>query len=212
MASKKKKSIGIGVFPPFFPVDLLKYFLNILYRRFILVYYACLLRHMRVCYSSRIARRGRYTTKSIPRSVCRRQAFQRTVFRAHFFVDGDVRENGVHPPGLREHRAERQRESGHQQPRSRRTYVREHVYAGHPTVEAQEYDAAVRQHGSDDYQIVQVWAGHFYVPETRGHGCVIIVRCRVSRIMTDNIQRSNSVHKPYFYRLSILSIGLYVHV
>lgn len=50
----------------------------------------------------------------------------------------------MHPPGLGEHGAERQRESGHQQPRPGRAYVREHVDAGHPTVEAQEYDAGIR--------------------------------------------------------------------
>lgn len=72
----------------------------------------------------------------------------------------------MHPPSFREHRAERQREPGHQQPRARRAYVREHVHAGHPAVEAQEQDAGVRQNGANDYQVVQVRARHFYVPET----------------------------------------------
>lgn len=70
----------------------------------------------------------------------------------------------MHPPGLGEHGAERQRETGHEQPRARRANVREHVHAGHLAVQAQEHDAAVRQHGADDDQVVQVRAGHFYVP------------------------------------------------
>lgn len=53
---------------------------------------------------------------------------------SYLFIDGDVREDGVHAPRFREHGAERQREARHQQPRPCCAYVREHVDAGHPAV------------------------------------------------------------------------------
>lgn len=84
----------------------------------------------------------------------------------YLFVDRDVSENRMYSPGFRKHRAERQREPGHEEPRSRCAYVRKHIDAGHLTVQTQKYDAGVRQHGTDDYQIVQMRAGHFNVPET----------------------------------------------
>lgn len=45
----------------------------------------------------------------------------------NFLVQFDVRENRVDPPGLAEHRSERQRETCHQAPSSRRANVRERL-------------------------------------------------------------------------------------
>lgn len=90
---------------------------------------------------------------------------QNYIKKAYFFIELDVRKDGVDPPRLGEHRAEGERESGHQKPSPGRAYVRKGRDARQLRVQTQENYAAVRQHAPDYYEIVQMGRRHFDVPE-----------------------------------------------
>lgn len=85
-------------------------------------------------------------------------------YSTDLLVELDVSEDGVDSPGLGEHGAEREGEAGHEEPGSRRADVRERLLTGEPGVQAEEYHTAVRQHTSHYDQVVEVRAGHLYIP------------------------------------------------
>ena len=75
----------------------------------------------------------------------------------YLFVQLDVCEDGVNPPGLGEHRSEGEGEAGHEDPGLDRADVAEGRLRGEGGVQAQDDHRGVAQEAADDDQVVQVW-------------------------------------------------------
>lgn len=81
----------------------------------------------------------------------------------YLLIELHVGEYGVYAPRFREHGAEGQRETGHQQPRSGRANIRERRHARQLRIQSEKDNAAVGQHAADDNEVVQMRRRHFDV-------------------------------------------------
>ena len=78
----------------------------------------------------------------------------------------------MNPPGLGEHRAEGEREAGHEHPGLDRADVAEGRLRGEGGVQPQDDHRGVAQEAANDDQVVQIWRRHLDLPE-------MIKRCTV---------------------------------